>query len=238
MPGGGFVRAGFLYYRRRVTRRTLLGVLLFFAAVTALTVLFFATAQMRPILESLATTRVSNTVNRIVSEAVDEAIESGNISYSDLITFEKDNEGRITAIYSNMAAFNRLQSKILDIILARIDQVSSRELSIPVGSLTGSVLLAGRGPSVSVRMESVGSSSAWFENEFTSAGINQTKHQIVLNIDVAVSILLPGFSTVTAVSNAVTVAETVIVGSVPDTYTYFSTTPESYESDAKDYILN
>lgn len=232
------MRAGFLYYRRRVTRRTLLGVLLFFAAVTALTVLFFATAQMRPILESLATTRVSNTVNRIVSEAVDEAIESGNISYSDLITFEKDNEGRITAIYSNMAAFNRLQSKILDIILARIDQVSSRELSIPVGSLTGSVLLAGRGPSVSVRMESVGSSSAWFENEFTSAGINQTKHQIVLNIDVAVSILLPGFSTVTAVSNAVTVAETVIVGSVPDTYTYFSTTPESYESDAKDYILN
>ena len=122
--------------------------------------------------------------------------------------------------------------------LARIDQVSTRELSIPVGSLSGSVLLAGRGPRISVRMESVGSSSANFENAFTSAGINQTKHQIVLNIDVAVSILLPGFSTATTVSNAVTVAETVIVGSVPDTYTYFSSTPESYESDAKDYILN
>ena len=112
-------------------------------------------------------------------------------------------------------------------ILAALDKPTS-----------GSVLLAGRGPSISVRMESVGSSSAWFENEFTSAGINQTKHQIVLNIDVAVSILLPGFSTATVVSNAVTVAETVIVGSVPDTYTYFSTTPSSYENDAKDYVLN
>ena len=203
-----------------------------------LTASIFAAIQMRPILTSLATTRVSNMVNRIVSEAVDEVIEGGNISYSDLITFEKDNEGRIAAIYSNMAAFNRLQSKILDIILVRIDQVSARDLSIPVGSLTGSVLLAGRGPSISVRMESVGSSSANFENEFTSAGINQTKHQIVLNIDVAVSILLPGFSTATTVSNAVTVAETVIVGSVPDTYTYFSTTPESYTADAKDYIIN
>ncbi len=193
---------------------------------------------MQPILERLAATRVSNAVNRIVSEAVEEGIESGEFSYDSLITFEKDNEGRITALYSNMAAFNRLQSKILDIILARIDQVSARELSIPIGSLTGSVLLAGRGPSISVRMESVGSSSAWFENEFASAGINQTKHQIVLNIDVAVSILLPGFSTDTVVSNAVTVAETVIVGSGPDTYTYFSTTPSSYENDAKDYVLN
>ena len=201
---------GFFYYRRRRTRRTLLGILALSAMVMLLTAMIFATTQMRPLLASLATTRVSNMVNRIVSEAVDEAIENGNISYSDLISFEKDNAGQITAIYSNMAAFNRLQSKILDIILARIDQVSARELSIPVGSLTGSVLLAGRGPRISVRMESVGSSSASFENEFTSAGINQTKHQIVLNIDVAVSILLPGFSTATTVSNAVTVAETII----------------------------
>lgn len=229
---------GFLYYRRYTARRVLARILLFSVMALALTLIFLATTQMQPLLESLATTRVSNTVNRIVSEAVDEAIETGNITYSDLISFEKDNEGKISAIYSNMAAFNRLQSKILDIILARIDQVPARELSIPVGSLTGSVLLTGRGPSISVRMESVGSSSAWFENEFTSAGINQTKHQIVLNIDVAVSILLPGFSTATVVSNAVTVAETVIVGSVPDTYTYFSTTPEAYESDAKDYIIN
>ena len=227
---------GLFYYRRRMTRRTLLGVLSFSTLAAVLAVMIFATIQMRPILVSLATTRVSNMVNRIVSEAVDEAIDGGNITYSDLITFEKDSEGRIAAIYSNMAAFNRLQSNILDIILARIDQVSARELSIPVGSLTGSVLLAGRGPRISVRMESVGSSSANFENEFTSAGINQTKHQIVLNIDVAVSILLPGFSTATTVSNAVTVAETVIVGSVPDTYTYFNSTSEV--SDAKDYILN
>lgn len=236
MLWGDFVN--FFYYRRRITRRTLWSVLAFSIVALLLTLMLFATTQMRPLLTSLATTRVSNTVNRIVSEAVDEAIESGNISYSDLITFEKDKDGRITAIYSNMAAFNRLQSKILDIILARIDQVSARELSIPLGSLTGSVLLAGRGPRISVRMESVGSSSARFENEFTSAGINQTKHQIVLNIDVAVSILLPGFSAATTVSNAVTVAETVIVGSVPDTYTYFSSTPENYVSDAKDYILN
>ena len=229
---------GFFYYRRRWDRHVLRRTLALLSVAALLTAALLATRQLRPLLTSLATTRVSNTVNRIVSEAVTEAIDSGELRYDRLISFEKDTEGRVTAVHSDMAAFNRLQSAILDIILTRVDQVSARELSIPVGTLTGSALLAGRGPRISVRMESVGSSTAWFENDFASAGINQTKHQIVLNIDVVVRILLPGFTTATKVSNAVTVAETIIVGSVPDTYTYFSTAPDTYEEDLKDYILN
>ena len=232
------MRGGFFYYRRRLDRRALMRILAFLLSALLVTFLLTGTARMKPLLESLATTRVSNTVNRIIFEAVNEAIQEGDISYEELISMEKDKDGNITAVHSNMAAFNRLQAQILDIILARIDQVSARELSIPIGTLTGSALLAGRGPRISVRMESVGSSSARFENHFDSAGINQTNHQIVLKVDVSVSILLPGFTTATTVSTAVTVAETVIVGAVPETYTYFSTTPETYEEDLKDYILN
>ena len=120
----------------------------------------------------------------------------------------------------------------------RIDHVSTRDLSIPIGSLTGSALLAGRGPRITVRMESVGSSEANFHNAFTSAGINQTKHQIILTVDVSVSILLPGFTTATEVSNSFIVAETVIVGAVPDTYTSSTTESDTYLEDTKDYILN
>ena len=232
------MRPGFFYYRRRLDRRVLIRALALLLAVSLLALTLTATARMRPLLESLATTRVSNTVNRIISEAVNEAIQNGDISYERLISLEKDNEGKITAVHSNMAAFNRLQSQILDIILAKIDQVSARELSIPIGTLTGSALLAGRGPRIRVRMESVGSSTARFNNRFESAGINQTKHQIILEVEVSVAILLPGFTTATKVSTAVTVAETVIVGAVPDTYTYFNTTPDIYEEDVKDYILN
>ena len=232
------MRGGFFYYRRRLDRRALMRIFAFLLTALLVALLLTGTARMKPLLESLATTRVSNTVNRIIFEAVNEAIQEGDISYEELISMEKDTEGNITAVHSNMAAFNRLQAQILDIILARIDQVSARELSIPIGTLTGSALLAGRGPRISVRMESVGSSSAKFENRFDSAGINQTNHQIVLKVDVSVSILLPGFTTATTVSTAVTVAETVIVGAVPETYTYFSTAPETYEEDLKDFILN
>ena len=232
------MKRGFFAYRRRAGRRFLLRNLLLLALIFMAAFSIYASIQMRPILERMAISRVSNTVNRIISEAVNESISSGKISYDRLISFEKDTEGRITAVHSNMAAFNQLQAEILDTVLARLEQVSARELSIPVGSLTGSPLLAGRGPRIRVRMESVGSSSSEFQNQFETAGINQTRHQIILVIKVNVSILLPGFTTVTTVTNAVTVAETVIVGSVPESYTFFHTTEDDYVEDAKDHILN
>ena len=232
------MRQGFFYNRRFTSRKSFLRILLVALAALTLTAAIIVSSQLRPLLESMAVTRVSNSVHRIVIEAVDEAIQNGSISYEQLISFEKDTDGKITAVHSNMAACNRLQAEILDIILERISQVSARELSIPIGTLTGSALLAGRGPRIAVRMESIGSSSARFQNTFSSAGINQTNHRIILNIDVSVSVLLPGFTTATKVSNAVTVAETVIVGSVPETYTYFGTDPATFEEDMKDYILN
>lgn len=232
------MKRGFFAYRRRLDHRFYLKSILVFMFIVLLAAVIYGSMQMRPILERMAVTRVSNTVNRIISEAVNEAITSGTISYDRLISFEKDTEGHITAVHSNMAAFNQLQAEILDIVLARIEQVSARELSIPIGSLSGSALLAGRGPRIQVRMESIGSSSSEFRNQFETAGINQTRHQIILQIDVTISILLPGFTTATNVSSAVTVAETVIVGSVPESYTYFHTTDTDYVEDAKDHVLN
>ena len=231
-------RKGFFLGRHWIERGKFLRLMALILASLLLSLTLLSAARVRPLLERMAMTAASNTVTRIVFAAVDEAIEQGDIRYADLISFEKDQEGRITALHSNMAAFNRLQASILDRILERVDEVSARELSIPLGSLTGSALLAGRGPRIHAKMESLGSSSAHFENEFLSAGINQTKHQIVLHIDVFVTILLPGMTTATKVSNAVTVAETVIVGTVPETYTYFATDPASWVEDAKDYVLN
>lgn len=202
------------------------------------TIVCVAVIHMEPILISMATARASNTVNRIVVEAVNDAIQGGEIDYSILVSFEKDAEGHVTALKSNMAAFNRLQSRIADDILLRLSEVSTTTLSIPIGTLTGSSLLAGRGPAIKVKMQSVGSTTASFHNTFSAAGINQTRHQILLDVQVNVSILLPGFRTSTKVNNEISVAETVIVGSVPQTYTYFSTAPDESDNYAEDYILN
>jgi sporulation protein YunB len=121
-------------------------------------------------------------------------------------------------------------------ILGKLSEISTRELAIPIGTLTGSPLLAGRGPMIYVRAQSIGSATARFENQFAAAGINQTKHQISLVVDVSMSILLPGISTSAKVSNTFSVAETVIVGLVPESYTSFET--DNLREAAEEYIMN
>lgn len=224
------------YVHLRNSQRNLIWLGILLVLLLLLTVIVLR--HLKPLLTSLATARVSNTVNRIVVAAVDEAIISGEIDYNALVSFEKDDSGRVTALRSNMAEANRLQTEICDDILQRLSEVSTSELRIPIGTLTGVAVLAGRGPALCVRMQTVGSSSAAFHNEFSSAGINQTKHQILLDVDVTMSILLPGFSTYTKVSNVITVAETVIVGSVPQTYTYFSAGSDVIDNAAQEYIMN
>ena len=76
-----------------------------------------AVLHMRPIIVSLATARVSNAVNRIVVDAVRDAIDSGQVNYDVLIHLEKDESGRVAALESNMAAFNRLRSQIADYVV-------------------------------------------------------------------------------------------------------------------------
>lgn len=228
--------------RRRRYRLPLTGVqkakllcLLFSACI--LTLVLVCTLHLKTLLGDLAVTRVSGTVNRLVAQAVNDAVNSGDIQYGNLIIFEKDNDGKISALQSNISEFNRLQAFITQDILKRLSDTGETTLAIPLGTLLGSALLAGRGPSFKVKMQTAGSCAAHFENQFTDAGINQTTHSILLYIDVSVSILLPGFRTYTKVSNAFSVAETVIVGAVPESYTYFHSGNESDE-DAYEYSMN
>ena len=216
-------------------RRAALIYILLAAAISALVIV--GSFHLRTLLENLAVTRVSNSVGRVVNAAVSDAINNGDIRYDKLITFQKDQSGAITALQSNMAEFNRLQAAITEDILQRLGQMSETRLTIPVGTLLGTALLAGRGPRLTVKMETVGSCTAHFENAFDHAGINQTTHSIMLCVDVSVSILLPGQRTSTKVSNAYSVAETVIVGAVPGSYTYFDSGNDIRE-DAFDYAMN
>ena len=217
-------------YRRAGARKALGRLALLLLLLTLFVAAAFGLRRMQGLLQELAVARVSNSVSRVISEAVGDAIADGSFQYDRMIAFETDNEGRITAVKSNMTEFNRLQTVVLDQVLARIS-------SIPIGSLTGTALLAGRGPRITVRMQSVGSSTANLRNEFTSSGINQTRHQIIMDVDVRISVLLPGCVTSVPVSQSFSVAETVLVGAVPENYTYFSAR-EDLTSTAEDYIMN
>lgn len=160
-----------------------------------------------------ATDMITEAVNRVIGEKMRE----GQYDYDYFVTLEKDGEGRITAISANMARINALSSDILQTV---IDVTNSGELDleIPLGNLLNSNLLLGRGPEVPVKIIMLTSSYADFRNELSDAGINQTRHQIILEVQVDIDVLMPWEVQSTHVRSEVIIAETIIVGSVPDTY--------------------
>lgn len=194
----------------------LLGALLAGALLAAF--LFWVNGRIRPLLEALAVAQVSNAVTAAVNDAVAAGITEQAVTYDDMVTVETDAAGRATVLKSNMARANLLRAQLLSAALDQVSDLSERDFSIPVGNLLGPDFLSGRGPGVKLEVLSAGSAQASFQNRFTAAGVNQTLHQIILEIDVTVRILLPGETLETVVSTPVCVAETVIVGQVPETY--------------------
>ena len=169
-------------------------------------------------IRSLAETQVMNTTSDLINDAIDQQIQNGNIQYDRMVYFEKDLDGKITALKTNMSEVNRLKTAILNIINDEILALSTSDIGIPLGSLLLPELLSGRGPEIPVQILSIRNSDASFSSDFVEAGINQTLQQINMHISVDVTVLVLGRSNSFTISSQVIVAETIIVGDVPDTF--------------------
>ena len=169
-------------------------------------------------IRALAETQVINTTSDLINDAIDRQIENGTIQYDRMVYFEKDLDGRITALKTNMSEVNRLKTAILNLINDEILALSTDDLGIPLGNLFLPELLSGRGPNIPVQILSIRNSDASFSSSFSEAGINQTLQQMNMHVSVDVTVLVLGQANSFTVSSQVIVAETIIVGDVPDTY--------------------
>lgn len=189
--------------------------LLFAAALS----LFLAGAAMflKNISCQIAVSDASDIVTQQINNAVAEIMAEGNYVGDYFVTFEKTESGEITAISSNMAKINALSAEILERVVGATEN-HTLTVKIPAGNLTGVSLLMGRGPEVPVQIIVLTSSRVEFNNSIVTAGINQTKHQINLEVIVDIDILIPWESESAQVVTEVMIADTVIVGKVPETY--------------------
>lgn len=196
--------------------RTLLRFVIIAVIIGSLLLILFRT-KFHGTIRSLSETKVKNTTSDLINDAIDRQIDVGNIQYDRIVYFEKDLDGKITALKTNMSEVNRLKTSILNIINDEILAMDTTDLGIPIGSLILPEFLSGRGPHIPVQILSISNSEASFESFFTEAGINQTLQKLIMNISVDVSILVLGRTESFTVTSQVVVAETIIVGQVPDT---------------------
>ena len=180
---------------------------------------FFALrSRLWPVVRSLAKTQVINTASDLINDAILEQIMEGQIQYDRIVYFEKDLNGRITALKTNMAEVNRLKTKTLNIINDEIMAQDTEHLGVSLGSLILPEFFSGKGPRIPVRILTIRNSDAAFQSYFTEAGINQTLQQLSMDVIVDVTILVLGETETFTVSSQMVVAETIIVGDVPATY--------------------
>ena len=161
---------------------------------------------------------VMNSTSDLTNDALSRQIEEGSIRYDRIVFFEKDVNGKITALKTNIGEINRLKTDILGIINEEILALDTSDIGIPLGSLILPELLSGKGPVIPVRILSIRNSDAAFSSDFSQAGINQTIHQVIMEVSVDVAILVLGETDSFTVTSQVVVAQTVIVGEVPDTF--------------------
>ena len=175
-------------------------------------------SRLWPVVRSLAQTQVINTASDLINDAILKQIMEGEIQYDRIVYFEKDLNGRITALKTNMAEVNRLKTETLNLINDEIMAQDTENLGVSLGSLILPEFFSGKGPLIPVRILAIRNSDAVFQSYFTEAGINQTLQQLSMDVIVDVTILVLGQTQTFTVSSQMVVAETIIVGDVPATY--------------------
>ena len=199
---------------RRATRWALivLCLLLFFGWVAVRSVMYLRELSCDMVLSDavdLMTLCVNDTINRTLS--------GRDYGYDYFVTIDRDESGAVTAIKANLARINALSSELLSDIVEAADR-GELSLAIPIGNILGSSLLLGKGPDIPVDITLLTSSRVDFKNELSAAGINQTKHEMKLDVVVDIDVVLPWRTVSTQVVTEILIAETVIVGEVPQTY--------------------
>jgi len=192
-----------------------------FAAVVIVSVFalgLFLRFSVAPLIRELAKARVSNRASYIINESIETLLRDGDVDYETIVLLEKDSYGNVTALKTNMNEINRLKTQILSVVDTMLLDLDINEIGLPLGSLILPELFSGTGPKLPVKVMSISTSDAEFRNSFSEAGINQSLQQIMMDVIITMTILTPvGTETVTA-SSEVVIAETVIVGSVPQSY--------------------
>ncbi len=202
--------------KRRRRRRLLL-----LAAVLLAGLILFVKLRWQPMIRTLVAVQVDNEASNRIVDAINTQLDADAIRYDDLIRLQTDAAGHVTALQTNMGEINRLKKELLRLIGAGLQEMSVEQLSVPVGNVLLPSLLSGVGGYVPVRLVELRSSGADFVSEFSQAGVNQTLHQISLNVKLHVVVLTPAGELDVPVQVVLPVAQTVLVGEVPQTLVVF-----------------
>jgi len=191
--------------------------------------------KMRPSVETMTAYQARLYAIQTINDAVAKELDAEKVTYDSMVKLSTSADGMVTAVETDMLALNRLKVGITNSVAQELKKLETADLKVPMGTLFGGQMFTGRGPLMGFRILHVGYVQSEIINQFDSAGINQTRHQIMLRISININALIPGYSADTEVTTNMCIAETIIVGTVPDAFTKVTGDNGSTISKLNDY---
>lgn len=201
--------------RRRRGRRSGLNSRLVLLLLAVVLVFVALNQGLKPVVASITTNEARIASTEAINRVVEQELLQNGVTYSSFIQIERSAAGEVQTITTDMIRMNQLKASVVQKIQKELGGYSHTDLGIPLGTLFGGELFHGRGPNVPLRLTLSGNVTAEYKSSFSSAGINQTRHQIRLEIHTSIYSFIPGLDTTTDLTTDIPVAETVIVGEVP-----------------------
>ncbi len=194
-------------------RRIVLAVCVLLLVGLVLFSYFSVTGVMLAVTEETMRARTTAAVNEAVFETL-----SGDVAYDDLVTVERNSAGEIRAMTADAYEINRIARDVAFLSQKKLQAMGEEGIRIPLGAFTGLEPLAGFGPTVTIELIPVAVVTCRFASTFTGAGINQTRHCIYLDVTAKISVVLPGRKSEFSTLSQMLIAESVLLGDVPDVY--------------------
>lgn len=199
-----------------ISKKRMMRLAVYLLAIMVFAVTMHIAGVLRELSGEIALSDAKDTAIDTVNEAMLLMMSRGNYDYDYFVDLGVGTDGQVASLNANMSRINAFSAALLDYV-GQLDRKNIR-VSIPIGNLTGSSLLLGRGPEIEVQMIMLTSPHVRFRSELSAAGINQTEHRLLLDVVVDIDVLVPWGSVETQVTTEVLIAQTVIVGRVPNLY--------------------
>lgn len=199
-----------MIYRRGLLVLLLLILMLGFSFI-------YVNRSLRPVLEGLSKARVESIAAAAMNDAVLQIL-SKDANTDDLVVAHESN-GSVYFLEANSSKLNTLAADCAICAQEKIASLGEQGVSIPIGTVLGIPMFAGLGPDITLKFTPAGSVQSTFSSRFSSAGINQTLHRITLQLKATVRIILPGDAYIVTVETQAPIAESILIGNVPQTYT-------------------
>lgn len=204
-----------MLYQRRFPMR--LVVVLLIIVLMAVVPFAIIEINLKPTILAIAKAQAEQIAVKAIQDAINEKVAK-SVEYKDLISIRTDNRGRIVLMQANTIKINSLAAETTLDIQKSLYKLEGKVIPIPLGQVLKSQLLAAYGPKINVTLVPIGSVKVKVIDDFQQAGINQTRHRLYLNVMGRVKIIIPLVSDYVEVESQVPIAETIIVGEVPQTY--------------------